>query len=89
MVHHVRDLSVDQRLAIESLLGRPLREEESVTVRPSLILKEAPVGEERVRAAQKLKGHLDLLAARVKDVPEDEIERAVDEAIENIRHKAE
>ena len=30
MVHHVKDLSPDQRVAIENLLGRTLRDEESL-----------------------------------------------------------
>jgi hypothetical protein len=33
MIHSVKDLSPDQKLAIESLLGRPISEEERVSVR--------------------------------------------------------
>ena len=33
MIHSVRDLSPDQKLAIESLLGRPISEGEHVSVR--------------------------------------------------------
>jgi hypothetical protein len=33
MIHSVKDLSPDQRLAIESLLGRPIAEGEQVSVR--------------------------------------------------------
>jgi len=32
MIHSVKDLSPDQKLAIESLLGRPISEGEQVTV---------------------------------------------------------
>ena len=33
MIHNVKDLSLDQRLAIESLLGRRISEGEQVSVR--------------------------------------------------------
>ncbi len=33
MIHSVKDLSPDQKLAIETLLGRPISEEEQVSVR--------------------------------------------------------
>lgn len=63
MVHHVRDLSHEQRLAIENLLGRGLRDEESLTIRPARILRDAPAGEERVKAFRRYQDHLDRLAA--------------------------
>jgi len=33
MIHSVKDLSPDQRLTIESLLGRPVSEQEQISVR--------------------------------------------------------
>jgi len=33
MIHSVKNLSPDQKLAIESLLGRPISEDEQVSVR--------------------------------------------------------
>jgi hypothetical protein len=33
MIHSVKDLSPDQRVAIESLLGRPVLEQEQISVR--------------------------------------------------------
>jgi len=32
MIHDVKDLSPDQKLAVESLLGRPVSEQETVSV---------------------------------------------------------
>ena len=89
MVHQVKDLSADQRLAIESLVGRPLRDDESLTIRPSHILKEAPTGEERERLFRQYQDHLDELARRVTNVSEDEIEAAIDEAVRRVRPKPE
>ena len=88
MVHHVKDLSSDQRLAIESLLGRALRDEESLTIRPVRILTDAPTGQERARLFRRYQDHLDQLANRVENVPEDEIDSAIDEAIHHA-HKDE
>ena len=89
MVHQVKDLSADQRLVIESLVGRPLRDDESLTIRPSHVLKEAPTGEERERLFAQYQDHLDKLAGRVTHVSDDELEAAIDEAVKHVRHKPE
>jgi hypothetical protein len=89
MVHHVKDLSPNQRVASENLLGRALRDEESLTIRPARILKAAPTGGERAQAFHQYQDHLDLLAGRVKEVPEAEIDAAIDEARHAVRHQAE
>jgi hypothetical protein len=41
------------------------------------------------RAFRRYQDHLDLLADRVKDVPEAEIDAAIDEALDAVRYKAE
>jgi hypothetical protein len=87
MVHHVKELSPTQRIAIESLLGRALRDNESVTIRPA-VLKDSPQGEERARLAHQYRQHLDELAERVKDVPEEEIDAAIEEAIRHARQSS-
>ena len=33
MLHHVKDLSPEQRRAVESLLGRPVSDDESVSIK--------------------------------------------------------
>lgn len=85
MVHHVKDLSPNQRVAIENLLGRTLRDEESLTIRPARILQDAPTGDERARAFRRYRDNLDMLADRVRDVPEDDIDAAIDEALHAVR----
>ena len=89
MVHNVKDLSGDQRLAIESLLGRALHDEESLTIRPARVLKDAPSGAERTRLFRQYLDHLDSLAERVSDVSEAEIDAAADEALEHVRRRGE
>jgi hypothetical protein len=89
VVHQVKNLSADQRLVIESLVGRPLRDDESLTIRPLHLLKEAPTGKERERLFARYQDHLDKLAGRVTHVSDDELEAAIDEAVKYVRHKPE
>lgn len=89
MIHNVKDLSPDQRLAIEGLLGRALHDEESLTIRPARVLKHAPSGAEPTRLFRTYLDHLDRLAGRVQDVSEAEIDAAIDDALQHVRHRAE
>jgi hypothetical protein len=89
MVHHVKDIPAAQRQAIEAVLGRALRDDESLIIRPSHVLQDSPTGVTRARSARQYQDHLDQLAGRVGDVPESEIDAAIDEAVERVRHKPE
>ena len=89
MVHHVKDPSRNQRIAIENLLGRTLHDEESLTIRPARILQDAPTGDQRANAFRRYQDHLDMLADRVKDVPEEDLDAAIDDALHAVRHKEE
>ena len=86
MLHLVKDLSPEQRLAIESLIGRRLQDDEGLFIQTSRILKEAPAGEERVRAYDQYLGHLDMLAGRAKDMPDTDLDAIIDEACYHARH---
>jgi len=88
MWHKVKDLSSDQGLVLESLLGRQLQDDEGLNIQPSRVLKEAPVGEERSRAYAQYLSHLDMLAGRVKDIPDDELDAIIDEACDHARHSS-
>jgi hypothetical protein len=89
MVHQVKNMSAEQKVAIESLLGRSLRDDESLTIRPSHILKGAPTGQERAILFRRYQDHLDELAGRVADVSEDEIDASIDEAVRHVRQNPE
>ena len=82
-----RDLSPNVRNALESLLGRSLLEEETVSVQ-TYPTHEAPAGKEREEAWKRLLARIDLTAARVKDVPEAELDALIDEATDYARHHA-
>ena len=85
-----RDLSVNQRAAFESLLGRVLEEDEVVSVRVSKgeIVSEGLTGTAR-DAFGALWARIDAAAQRVTGVPEDEVDAALDEAVEYVRHHRE
>jgi L-lactate utilization protein LutC len=74
------------KAAIESLLGRRLEDDEQVSVQ-AFRPHEAPQGEARRHAARRLEEHLDQMAGKVKDVSEEEMEAALDEALEQVRPK--
>ena len=86
MWHPVRNLSPEQRLALESLLGRGLRDDEGVSIQPSHILQEAPIGAERSRAYQDYLASLDRLSMRAADTDDDAMDAAINEACGLARH---
>lgn len=86
MLHRVKDLSPEQRLALEGLIGRSLSEDEGLNIQPSRLLQEAPVGVERDRAYREYLAHIDKLAARVQDLPDEELNAIIDEACDHARH---
>ena len=86
MWHRVRDLSSEQRLAIESLIGRKLQDDEGLSIQPSHILHEAPVGEERSRAYASYLDHLDMLSTRASEIPDPELDAVIDAACDYARH---
>ncbi len=83
--HKASELAPDVRQAVESLLGRPLQPEEHVSVMVYLPHK-APTGPERAELAHRLKERMDKTAAKVKNVPESELDELIDEAVDHVRH---
>jgi L-lactate utilization protein LutC len=85
VLHKASELPPDIRQAVGRLLGRPLEPEEHVSVmayRPH----KAPNGAARTELADRLKERIDKTAARVKDIPEAELDELIDEAVDHIRH---
>ena len=86
MWRKVSELSAEQRQAIEALLGRPLGDDEGLSIHASRVVKEAPTGEERVRAYGRLLEHLDKLSRRADGVADEQLDAAIDEACDRVRH---
>ena len=88
MLHDVKDLSPDQRRAVESLLGRTVEEDESVSIKGVRTLAIVPPqlsAEQRKEALGKLRGYLASVDARRKPVTEAEEEEIINEALRATR----
>jgi hypothetical protein len=68
---------------VENLLGRSLQENEAISIN---VYQPAPTGQAREEASRRLLERIDRTAARAQGVPEDEIEAALDEAVDHVRH---
>ena len=82
----VAELPAEARHAVESLLGRSLQEDEAISIN---VYQPAPTGQAKEAASQRLFQRIDQTAARAQGVPEDEIEAAIDEAADYVRHHRE
>jgi hypothetical protein len=85
-LRRVGELPVDARHAMEVLLGRPLRDDEAVAVS---VYKPAPTGAERDDVSRRLRERIDKTARRVQGVSEAEIDAAIDEGMDHVRHHPE
>ena len=88
VIYKASDLSAEERRAAEVLLGHRLEGDEMVSVRTSRgqLLKEASTGQAREDAFQKLFERIDTTAARAKGAGDDEVDAAIAEAVEYVRH---
>ena len=83
MIHKAKDLSPEQKVAVESLLGRRVLEEEAVSVRAF----EPPALSDRRRQeiAESLKQYFAEVDASRKPVSAEEAEETITEAIRSTR----
>jgi hypothetical protein len=73
---------------IENLIGRSLQDDEGVNIEPSRVLKETPVGDERVRMFDRYLANLDQISQGATNLPEAELTAVIDEACMSVRHPA-
>jgi hypothetical protein len=88
MLHHVKDLSPDQKRAIENLLGHPVSEDESVSIksiRPSAIIPPQLSPDERKEALDELRRYFAKVDAQRRPVSEKEEEEIINEALRSTR----
>lgn len=83
-VRHARDLESPAREWLQRLFGRPLRDDEDVTIVLSAP-HAAPPAVERRAAFQRMEKILDRAAENMRDLPNDEFEAAADEAMRHVR----
>ena len=84
VVCKVKDMGVQTREWVARMFGRELAEEEQVTVMV-FSAERAPSPIERQAAWERIKKVLDLAGENMRDVPEEEVEAAIDEAMAHVR----
>jgi hypothetical protein len=82
MTHSVKDLSVEQKSAIESLLGRPVSDDEKIEV---TIVRSKLTAEQRAAALENLNRYFAHVDAHRQPVSEEEEEEIINEAIRSVR----
>jgi hypothetical protein len=71
--------------AVEQLLGRPIDADEEVSI-VAVPPQQVPPSGNRAAAAQDLEAFLNRRAEKTRDVSDREIDAAVDEAVDHVRH---
>ena len=83
MIHKAKDLSSDQKIAIESLLGRQLLDEEAISVR--LIEPPALSDQQKRELAEQLRKYFAEIDVRRHPASKEEAEDVLTEAIRSSR----
>ena len=83
MTRHVKDLSPDQKMALESLLGRPVSEQETVSVQAF----EAPAmsWQRRQEITEALRQYFAEVDSKRQPVSAEEADDIINEAMRNSR----
>jgi hypothetical protein len=85
-IHKASDLPEGLRSALEQLLDRPIDADEEVSI-AAVPPQEVPPSGNRSALAVKLEAFLHRRAAKVRDVSDLEIDAAIDEAVDSVRHR--
>ena len=88
MLYHVKDLSPEQRLTVESLLGRSISEDEAVSIKalPSAHIVPSKLSDdERSEVREKLRRYFEGVDTRRRPVSGEEEEAIVNEALRSTR----
>ena len=83
-IHKANELPSDARRAVERVLGRVLAPDEEVSIM-AFSPHDAPAGEARQKLARQLEDRITRTAESVRQIPDDEQEAAIDEALNHVR----
>jgi hypothetical protein len=86
VISKASDLPEGVKSAVEQLLGRPIGANEEVSI-AAVPPQQVPPSRNRLAAARKLEAFLDRRAEKVRDITDEEIDAAVDEAVDQVRHR--
>lgn len=84
MIHKAKDLSPSQKSAVESLLGRPVAAQESISVRALPQTREVSP-ERRDEIIHRMNLHFSQVDAQRREVPPEEAGDVLDEALRSAR----
>lgn len=84
-IQKASELPKPVKFAVEKLLGRPIDADEEVSI-VALPPQQVPPSDSRTTVARKLEAFLNRRAEKIKDVSDEEIDAAVDEAVDHVRH---
>jgi hypothetical protein len=84
LIHKARELKPQLRAAVEAELGRSLKDDEDVSIM-AFATHEAPTGEARSRAGQKLETYFKKIDKQTANVTDEEAEAALQEALKQVR----
>ncbi len=83
-IHRANELPADARLVVERVLGRALKPDEEVSIM-AFSPHDAPAGERRQQLARQMGNRIAATAESVRNIPDDEQEAAIDEAVSHVR----
>ena len=84
LIHRASELKTETRAALEVELGRPLQDDEEVSIM-TFVPHAAPTGEAHREAGRNLQDHFNGIDQKLKGVSPEETEEALDEAIRKVR----
>lgn len=84
-VQKASELPPGVKSAVEQLLGRPIDADKEVSI-AAVPPQQVPPSENRLAVARSLEGFLNRRAEKRQDVSDQEIDAAIDEALDHVRH---
>ena len=84
-IRKAEELPANVKSAVERLLGRCVAPDEEISI-VAVPPQRVPPAEDRSQVARRLEALLDRRADRVKDVPDEIMDAAIDEAGNHVRH---
>lgn len=84
-IQKASELPQGVKSALEQLLGRAIDADEEVSI-AAVPRQQISPSHSRAAVAEKLEAFLNRRAAKVRDVSDEELDAAVDEAVDHVRH---
>lgn len=86
-VRTMKDLDENARQWVQNVFGHQLREEDQIITLLVFPPHPAPAPDARQQAAARLEKVMDAAAAKAKNIPDDEFDAAVDDAMDHVRRR--